>query len=368
MKTLKLTFLGVLLAVMPAALTAQNVTTPRGVSPAASVSQRIGLTDVTVDYSRPRVTIRGTDRTGGIWGRLIPFGVTKIQFAGQGEIPWRAGANENTTIHFTDDVKVEGKPLPAGKYSIHMIIHDLNKATVIFNKKTTSWGSFWYDEKEDALRVDVPMMDVAHTEVLTYSFPEMGDDYAVLALAWEKKQIAFRIDVDVHSVVLASFRKELENLPGFGWQGFATAANYCFTNNINNDEALEWAKIAVTRNKNFNTLSTQAGLLYQGGKQAEGDKILDESLPLATRAQINAVGYQLLGLKRFDKAISILKMNTDSDPTDANAFDSLGEAYKLAGDKANAVKYLRKALSLNPPANVKANSEKLLLELGEKID
>lgn len=368
MKSLRLIIIASLIAAFATVGIAQNVTTPRAVSPAAKVSQRIGLTDVTVNYSRPRVTLRGNDRSGRIWGQQIPYGLTKIQFAGQGEIPWRAGANENTTIHFTDDVKIEGKALPAGKYSIHMIIHDANKATVIFNKKTTSWGSFWYDSKEDALRVDVAMKDIAHTEVLTYSFTDMGNNYAVLALAWEKKQIPFKIEVDVHDVVLASFRKELQNLPGFGWQGFATAAAYCLNNNINNAEALQWANTAVQRNKNFNTLSTQAGLMFQGGKQVEGDAVLDQAVKLATRPQINTVGYQLLGLKRFKKAIEILALNTVSDPTDANAFDSLGEAYKLAGDKPNAVKNLRKALTLNPPANVKANSEKLLKELGETIE
>ncbi|NNE67438.1 MAG: DUF2911 domain-containing protein [Pyrinomonadaceae bacterium] len=369
MRFTKPTIFAILLAVFSVAVAAQNITNqPRAVSPAAKVSQRIGLTDVTIKYSRPRVTLRGNDRTGSIWGQQIPYGLTKINFASQGNIPWRAGANENTTIHFTDDVKIEGKPLAAGKYSIHMIINQGGTATVIFNKNTTSWGSFFYDEEEDALRVDVKMKDVPHTEVLTYHFPDMGNDYAVMELAWEKKAIPVRIDVDVHKVVLANFRNELRSLPGFGWQGFQTAANYCLNNNINNAEALQWANTAVQRNKNFNTLSTQAGLMFQGGKQAEGDKVLDEAVGLATRAQINQVGYQLLGLKRFDKAIAVLKKNTDSDPTDANAFDSLGEAYKLKGDKINAVKNLRKALSLNPAPNVKANSEKLLKELGETID
>jgi tetratricopeptide (TPR) repeat protein len=325
------------------------------------------LTDITVNYSRPRVTLNGTDRTGGIWGRQIPFGVTKTNFGGKGLIPWRAGANENTTIHLTDDVKVEGKDLAAGKYSIHMIIKDANNATVIFNKKTTSWGSFWYDEKDDVLRVDVAMKDIAQTEVLTYSFPDMGNNYAVLALSWEKKQISFKIEVDVHKYILANFRRELQNLPGFGWQGPLSAARYCLNNNINNEEAIAWATAAVAGQKNFNTQSVLAGLMFQGGKQAEGDAVLDEAVKTATRPQINALGYQMIGQKRYQKAIQMLALNTVSDPTDANAFDSLGEAYKLAGDKPNAVKNLRKALSLNPAANVKANSEKLLTELGEAI-
>jgi hypothetical protein len=345
----------------------QDVTTPRPVSPAAELKQTIGLTDITVNYSRPRVTLNGTDRSGKIWGQLVPYGFSKINFACNCEIPWRAGANENTTITFTDDVKIEGKSFPAGTYGLHMAIYEGDKATLIFSKNHTSWGSFFYDPKDDFMRIDIKTTTVPHTEVLTYSFIDMGTDYAVLALDWEKKRIPFKIEVDVHKVVLANFRNELRSLPGFFSQGFQTAANYCLNNNINQEEALQWSEIAVQRNKSFPTLATKAGLLGQMGNQAESDKVWDEAIPLGTKQQLNTVGYQLLGLKRYKKAIDIFKANVEKDPNDPNSYDSLGEAYKIAGDKENAVKNLRKALSMNPPPNVKANSEKLLKELGEKL-
>ncbi len=342
----------------------QNLTTPRDVSPAAELKQRIGLTDITVNYSRPRVTLNGTDRSGTIWGQLVPYGFSKINFACNCEIPWRAGANENTIITFTDEVKIEGKQISAGTYGLHMAIYEDNRATLIFSKNHTSWGSFFYDPKDDVLRVDIKTTTVPQTEVLTYNFIDMGNDYGVLALDWEKKRIPFKIEVDLHKIVLANFRNELKSLPGFGWQGFQAAANYCLTNNINHNEALQWAEIAVTRNKSFPTLSTKSGLLSQIGKQEESDKILDESLSIGTKQEINLVGYQLLGLKRYKKAIEVFQANIAKDPNDANSYDSLGEAYKIAGDKENAIKNLKKALSMNPPANVKANSEKLLKELG----
>lgn len=341
-----------------------NVTLPRAVSPPAELKQRIGLTDITVNYSRPRVTLRGNDRSGKIWGQLVGHGFTKINFACNCEIPWRAGANENTTVTFTDDVKIEGKHLSAGTYGLHMAVYKDDKVTVIFSKNNTSWGSFFYDEKDDALRVDVMSKPISHTEVLTYSFADMGNDYGVIALAWEKKQIPFKVEVDIHKTVLANFRKELRSLPGFGWQGFQTAANYCFANNINHEEALKWANIAVTRNRSFPTLSTKSQLLGQMGEQVESDKIFDEALAVGTKQQLNAAGYQLLGAKQYKKAIEIFKLNVQKDPNDPNSYDSLGEAYKIAGDKENAIKNLKKALSMNPPANVKANSEKLLKELG----
>lgn len=345
----------------------QNVTTPRPVSPAAELTQRIGLTDITVNYSRPRVTLNGSDRTGKIWGQLVPYGFNKINFAGQGEIPWRAGANENTTIRFTDDVKIEGKDLPAGIYGLHMAVYEDGRVTLIFSKNSTSWGSFFYDPKDDVLRVDVVSRESSHTEVLTYSFIDYGTDFGVLALTWEKKQIPFRIEIDTHKVVLQSFRNELRSVPGFGWQGFQTAANYCFTNNINHQEALGWAEIAVTRNRSFPTLSTKAGLLVQTGKQVEADKVMDEAAALATTAELNALGYQLLGLKRFDKALEYFKLNVQKNPENPNVYDSLGEAYMITGNREKAIENLRKSLSLNPPPNVRANSEKLLKELGVEI-
>ncbi|MEZ5429038.1 MAG: DUF2911 domain-containing protein [Pyrinomonadaceae bacterium] len=345
-------------------IAAQNVTTPRPVSPAAEVKQTIGLTDITVNYSRPRVTLNGVDRSGKIWGQQVPYGLAPNNFGNQKPMPWRAGANENTTISFTDDVKIEGKDLPAGTYGLHMLIQENGGATIIFSKNTTSWGSFFYEDSEDALRVDVKTKEVPHTEVLTYDFIDMGNDYAVLALSWEKKQIPFRIDVDVHKTVLANFRKELRSLPGFGWQGFQTAANYCFNNNINHEEALQWAEVAVTRNKSYPTLATKAGLLAQAGKQAESDKVLDEAAAVANKQQLNALGYQLLGQKRFAKAIQLFELNVKNDPTDPNSYDSLGEAYKQAGNKEKAIENLKKALTMNPPPAVRANSEKLLKELG----
>lgn len=342
----------------------QNINTPRPISPAAEVKQTIGFTDITVNYSRPRVTLNGVDRSGKIWGQLVPYGMAPNTFGNQKPMPWRAGANENTTIKFTDDVKIEGKSLPAGIYGLHMLILEGDKATIIFSKNHTSWGSFFYEPSEDALRVDVGTRTVPHTEVLTYDFLDMDGNTAVLALSWEKKQIPFKIAIDEQKTVLARFRNELRGIAGFGWQGFQTAANYCLTNNINHDEALQWADVAVNRNKSFLTLSTKAGLLTQQGKTADADKILDEAVTGATEAQVNTVGYQLLGLRRYDKAIEYLKLNTQKYPSSANAFDSLGEAYKIAGDKENAVKNLKISLTLNPPAAVKANTEKLLKELG----
>lgn len=342
----------------------QTVTTPRPVSPAAEVTQTIGISTVSVKYSRPRVLLNGVDRTGKIWGTLVPYGLNNLGFGTSTAAPWRAGANENTVIKFSHDVSIEGKPLAAGKYGFHIIVHEGNKATLIFSKNSTSWGSYFYDDKEDALRVDIATKDAPFTEVLSYNFEEMGNTDAVLALSWEKKKFPFEIEFDVHKIVLANFRNEFRSTGGFGWQGYQAAANYCLTNNINHEEAIKWADTAIARNSSFQTISTKSSLLYQMGKEAESEKTLDSAVDLASQAQINSLAYQLLGLKRTAKALEYFNLNVKNNPNSANAHDSLGEAYKITGDKENAIKFFKKALTLNPTANVKANSEKLLKELG----
>ena len=149
------------------------------------VTQRIGITDVTINYHRPMVNKRK------VWGGLVPYGQV-----------WRAGANENTTIKFTDPVTIEGKPLPKGTYGLHMIPGE-NEWTVIFSKNSTSWGSFTYDQAEDALRVTVKPQAAEFHEALTYDFDDVGPDSSVVTLRWEKVAVPFKVGVNTHEIVAA---------------------------------------------------------------------------------------------------------------------------------------------------------------------
>ncbi|AOW22113.1 hypothetical protein LPB138_12845 [Urechidicola croceus] len=346
-------------------MNAQNLTTPKTGSLPAEVSQTVGLTEITVNYSRPNIIApNGTDRSGKIWGQLVPYGFSKTQFGNQGMIPWRAGANENTTITFSNDVKVEGKDLKSGTYGLHMAVYEEGKVTVIFSNNSTSWGSYFYDDNEDELRVDVMSTSTSKTELLTFDFLETGNNYTVLALKWDEKQIPFRIDVDTHKHAINSFKEELRGLSAFGWQGFQTAANYCMQNNTNLEQGLAWAEIATQRNPVFQTLTTKAGILNALGKTSEASAIYEKAGENATISQINALGYQFLGTKQYDKVIEYFKKNVKNDPTNPNSYDSLGDGYKAIGDTKNAIKNYKKSLSLNPPANIKAASEASLRELG----
>src|SRR5215470_10202006 len=207
-------------------------TLPSGGNKKASVSERIGLTDVSIHYDRPGVK----GREGKIWGQLVPVGYTDQGFGSSKAAPWRAGANENTTFEFSTDVKIEGQPLSAGKYGF-FIAYDPNECTLIFSKNATSWGSFYYNEKEDALRVKVkPTQLDKSVEWLKYEFMNETENSATVALQWEKLMISFKIEVDYVATQLASFRNELRNSKGFQWETWNEAAQWCAQRNTNLNE------------------------------------------------------------------------------------------------------------------------------------
>lgn len=335
-----------------------QVTTPRIPSPAASISQTIGISTINIQYSRPQVNGRV------VWGNLVPYGLNIQSFGLQNKAPWRAGANENTVITFSHDAKVENKTVPAGSYGLFYVINEDNSAEVILSKDYRSWGSFFYDPAHDLLRANIKTRAIPHTERLTYDFIALEKNSTELVLNWEKKQFPIKIEFNVDDIVMANITEELKGSIGFGWQGYATAAGYSLQNKVNLDQGLKWADIAVSRNRSFATLNTKSDILNELGKTEEAKKIKAEAIAIANESDINTYGYQLLAIGKTDEAVEILKLNTERFPASANAWDSLGEAYALKGDKTNAIKYFKKSLTLNPPAGVRANSEKYLKQLG----
>lgn len=339
-------------------LNSQGITTPRTPSPAATVTQTIGISTVTINYSRPSVKGRQ------VWGNLVPYGWNVQPFGAAKEAPWRAGANENTTIRFSHDAKVEGQDVPAGVYGLFYVIKQDNTGEVILSKDSRSWGSFWYDPKHDQLRTKIQLRDIAPIETLTYDFSNLTKNSAELNLNWEKKQFPVKIEFDVDKIVMSNAAEELKGSIGFNWQGYSSAANYALQNKINYDQAIKWIDQAITQNRNFTTLSIKSNLLKETGKTEEADKMMTDAIAIATENELNLYGYQLLNQGAHDKAIEIFKLNTQRHPKSANAWDSLGEGYAIKGDKKNAIANFKKSLSMNPPANVRANSEKYLKQLG----
>ncbi len=338
-----------------------QLTLPNG-SQKASVSQRIGITDICISYSRPAVNERE------IWGKLVPYGMNNLGFGTAVSSPWRAGADENTVASFSHDVTVEGQPLSAGEYGLHMIIEEGDKATVIFSRNHTAWGSYFYDPAEDALRVSVETREIPHTEELTYLFTETTPASTLASLNWEKKQVPFRIGVEVSKIVLADIRQKLQGSAGFSRETWEQAAAFSMNNGGDAGEAMGWVDQAregpFIGKVTYGNTVLKMQLLLKTDKKKEALDLVEEAAAMADTNELNNLGYTLLNIGEHDLAIKYFKINVKNNPTDPNVYDSLGEAYKTVGDTKNAVKNLRMSLSLNPPPGVKANSEKLLKEMG----
>jgi Protein of unknown function (DUF2911) len=326
----------------------QMTSAPDGGNKKAAVSERIGLTDVSIHYDRPHVK----GREGEIWGKLIPVGYTDQNFGSSKAAPWRAGANENTTIEFSNDVKIEGQALPAGTYGF-FIAYDPSECTLIFSKNTSSWGSFFYDPKEDMLRVKVkPVALDKSVEWLRYEFHDETENSATVALEWEKLMIPFKVEVDYIGQQLESYRRELRSAKGFTWKSWNEAADFCVQHNTDLDEGLNWANQAVSLpfigEKNFQTLSTKAQILVLQGKKEEADAIMKEALPLGNMNEVHTYARQLLSQKRSKEAFDAFKINYDRHPGEFTTTMGMARAYSAVGDYKKALEFARKAQPMAP--------------------
>jgi hypothetical protein len=297
-------------------------------SPEAAVSQTLGLTELSVTYHRPATNGRP------VWGALVPYGEV-----------WRAGANENTIVSISTPVTVNGAALPAGTYGLHMIPTQ-GDWTVIFSREAGAWGSFSYDAKEDALRITAKPEAAPHQERLGYTFDEPTADSVVLALRWEKLRVPIEVRIDRARTVLENYKAQLRGLPRFGWQGWNQAANWAAQNGIDLDDAMTWADRSIGMNRNFTNLRTKALVLTKKGDTAAADALTKEAIAIATEAEINNYGYQLLGQQKVDEAIAMFAKNVKDHPGSWNAHDSLGEAYALKGEKKKALEHYTKAMNM----------------------
>ena len=357
-----------------------NITLPPGGgNQKAEVSQWMGMVKVTITYNSPDVTgPNGQSRKGQIWGTLVPYGLTNLGFGPATEAPWRAGANEGTIFSVSHDVMIEGKKLPAGDYGIHMIAQPEGKDwTIIFSNNSTAWGSFYYDDSEDALRVDVTPTKNEFTEWLTYEFEDRKLTSCVASLQWEEMKVPFKIEVeDMNELYFQNMRNELQSTAGFTPQGFTTAAAFCVQNDFHFDQALEWADLAISMpfvgQTNYNTLSTKAAVLRKMGKNDEANALQEKAVNhnTATDFQIHNYGRQLIGQGNHEKAMEIFKMNAERNPDTWFVEYGIGRAYSAMGNYKKALKMLEIALEKAPTpfnqTNVKNNIEKL--KKGEDIN
>ncbi len=349
-RNILLSLLAALLSLVATLSTAQSalLDIPRD-SQHATVLQKVGITDIKVNYHRPLVKGRQ------IWGKVVPY-----------DAVWRAGANENTTISFSDAVNVEGKPLDAGTYGLHMIPGE-KEWIVIFSKNSTSWGAFTYKQDEDALRVTVKPQAAAFREALAYDFDDIKDDSATLTMSWEKLAVPVKIGVNTKELVQASLHKQLRGFAQYTWDGWDDAANYLLANKLSMDDALNYCDRSIQVEERFDNLFTKSKVLTAMGKKDEADKTLNTALAKASALQMHSYARQLQIDGQSDKAFAVYKENAKKNPNDWIVHMGLGRMYSAQGDYANAAKEMRVALTGAPEPN-KAFLQNFVKRLDAKDD
>jgi tetratricopeptide (TPR) repeat protein len=321
----------VLLAASTSFAQSTQLNIPRD-SQRASVTQRVGITDITVKYHRPLVKGRA------IWGKVVPYGQV-----------WRAGANENTTITFTDAVSIDGKPLEKGTYGLHMIPNQ-DQWTVIFSKVNTAWGSFTYKEAEDALRVNVKPLAAEMEESLGYTI-EPTEDSAVVTMRWEKVAVPFKVSVDVNKIVDASLKDQMRGLPQYTWDGWDDAANYLLAHKVNLEEALDYSNRSVGAEPRYENYATKSQILEAMGKKDEAKIAHDKAIEIATPIQLHQYAFALKGQKKDTEAYAVWKKNFQQHPEFWFTHSGMARVYSAQGDFDNAVKEMKLAEASAPEQN-----------------
>jgi len=309
---------------------AQSILNLPRASQHALVTQRVGLTDVSINYSRPLVNKRQ------IWGKLVPYGQV-----------WRAGANENTTIEFTDPVTVEGKQLAKGTYGLHMIPGE-NEWTLIFSKTTTAWGSFSYKEDEDSLRVSVKPQAGQFREALVYDFDEVTPESTLVTMRWEKVAVPFRIGVPVADVVQADLKTQLRGGSQYIWESWDEAANYLLASKTNLPQALDYANHSIQVESRFDNLLTKSQVLEAMGKTDESATARAQALDLANAIQVHSYARQLQTQGRQDQALELFRTNLKKYPKGWVARNESARLAAAKGDYDNAVKEMKLAVAEAP--------------------
>jgi hypothetical protein len=343
---------------------------PSGGNQRSTVTQQVGPVTISIDYSSPHVhSPQGQDRRGKIWGALVPYGMANLGFGTCKECPWRVGANVNTIFTTSADIQVNGSTLPAGSYALFAIPQQ-DEWTWIFSKNHTSWGSFFYDPAEDALRVKAKPEKAEYREVLTFDFTERKDDRATVAMKWE--ELAVPIDITVPNasdLYVATIRNELRNSPGFNDTAWQQAARYALDNKHPAD-AMAWAEAAVSApggigRKNFTNLMTLADAQDANGKSADAAKSRDEAMndPSATVFDLHGYGRQLIAKGKGAEALKVFQLNAKRNPGVWPTNGGLARGYSAVGNYPEALKYAKLALAQAPDEGNRKNLENMIKKL-----
>ena len=296
----------------------------------AKIIQRVGITDITINYHRPLVKGRK------VWGGLVPYGQV-----------WRAGANENTTIEFTDPVTVEGKSLAKGIYGLHMLPTE-SEWTIIFSKASTAWGSFTYNQSEDALRINVKPAAAEMKEALAYEVDDVTPTSAVIALRWEKLAVPFRVEVSTNEIVAQNLHAQMRGLAQYTWDGWDDAATYLLTNKYNLEEALKYEDRSIGVEERYDNLMNKSRILDAMSKKDEATTARNKALGMASVVQLHSYGRQLQQEGKQEQAFEVFRTNIKKNPSHWTAHNEAARIACAKGDFDGAVKEMKLASAAAP--------------------
>ena len=340
---------------------------PDGGNRKASVSEQIGIVKIEINYSRPGVK----GREGKIWNTPIAhYGFVDQGHGTSSSAPWRAGANENTTISFSHPVRIEGKDLPAGKYGFFIALGE-TESMLIFSKINTSWGSFYYDDSQDALRVTVKNQSLDKSvEWLKYEFIDQSDNSVNILMSWEMRAIPFKVEADTKKLQFEAFKNDFRTTRPY--YDFLSAIYWCVRNNYELEQALAWADRAIyfriMGEKNFRTLSAKAAVLTKMNRMEEANKVMEEALPMGGMLDVHFYARALQAQHQHKEAFKVFKINYDKYPKEFTTNLGMGRAYSALGEYKKALPYMKVALPLAPDEANKARVEIMIKKLEEGKD
>jgi len=345
---------------------------PSGNNQKSSVTQYIGPVQVSIEYSSPAVhAANGQDRRGQIWGKLVPYGMTDLGFNGGKLGPWRAGANENTVFAISQSVAIEGQALPAGRYGLHMIPGQ-DEWTIIFSKNSSQWGSFAYDQNDDALRVKVKPAKHEYREWLTYEFTARRPSEATVELQWEELSVPWKVSVDnIADRYITSLEKDLTGASWFDYRAYVAAAQYTAQTGSHLEQGLKWADTAINKQfvgqSNFDTLSAKALVLVKMGRADEAKTVMQTALKLpgTTPLQIHLYGRTLLNAKQNKEALEVFKYNAERNGDTWPVHVGLARGYAAVGDNQQALEHAKKAAEQAPDDLNRQSLQAMIKNLSE---
>jgi len=345
----------------------QALRIPQNTNTVCMTGRKVGVTEIQIHYSAPGVK----GREGKIYGTdVVPFGYTVLGFGSNMASPWRAGADEATTMSFSTDVTINGQKLPAGKYAFFIEVQE-NSSVLIFNKNDKAWGSYFYRKELDVLHVptvqkkNMPTMQ----ERLVYNFSNQTDRSVDISLDWERWSFPIHVEVDLKTTVLESIREQMSGAIGFDPASLESAAQWCVDNDINYEEALNWINSATNpqlggRNT-FAALSTKAKILKKMGKEKDAADMMNSAMENATVQELHSYGRQLLNEKKLPEALAVFQKNYNKYkgawPTNAGMM----RIYSAMGDYKKALEYAKAALLQAPDEQTKKFLETAIKTLSE---